>query len=232
MITHPIIRSDLPTNFSAEDLPLELRFGGHRTCLRWLQPDDGPRLIAFFASHTPQTIYDRYGYLFTQMTPEHAARLVGVDQQRDAALGLFEAQGDAHHLIAIGRYCLTPYALAAELAFVVHEDRRCLGIAGVLLRALTIIARDRGLLQLTAQVAHDNAPMLAVFRRAGATFSTVEGTSAMGVTLTLPAAETTSRQPPPRRRAPRRQPWLRSASARAALGFEHASAWFNHLPNP
>jgi RimJ/RimL family protein N-acetyltransferase len=176
-----------PRQFRRIDVPCAVRFGPHLTFLRPLQPDDVDRLLAFFATHTQDTIRSRYGYVFAQMTRSRAAELVGVDQNRDVALGVFEAGEPDKPLIAIGRYCLDDTGHAAEVAFVVREDRRSLGIATTLLRALESVAHDRGLRRLTAQVQYDNPAMLAVFRRAGATLSDIPGTGSLAVEIRLPA---------------------------------------------
>jgi len=150
------------------DFPQTLRFGRHFVSLRWLGPADVGRLLEFFDSHTPETIRDRYGFLFAHLSPERAAELVGIDQSKDAALGVFEERKRNTLLIAIGRYCRSVDGRTAEVAFVVREDRRGLGIATRLLGALVGIARSRGLLRLTAQVHADNHAMLGVLRKAGA----------------------------------------------------------------
>ncbi len=176
-----------PCLFSASsaDLPFHFFAGGRSVVLRRLGLEDAPALLAFFASHTSETIWQRYGYFPARMTPEHAARLVGVDQSRDAALGIFEDATVPARLIAIGRYCLAEDGQSAEVAFVVHEERRRLGLATLLLNTLAQIARVRGLRRLVASVQHDNPAMLTVFRRAGASFHSAEGTSGLDVTLAL-----------------------------------------------
>jgi ribosomal protein S18 acetylase RimI-like enzyme len=168
--------------FRASDLPLRLRFGTRQTTLRYLCPGDAARLTAFFASHTPDTIHSRDG-LFIHMSPEHATQLVGVNQSRDCALGVFENRGGA--LIAIGRYCPTAGDGSAELAFVVRENRRGLGIATALLRVLQGVARERGPTKLTAQVEPENHAMPGIFRRAGAGFTGDPRNGATAVTLGL-----------------------------------------------
>lgn len=168
------------TDGQPSPLPLVCKFGTHRTTLRFLRPDDADRLMAFFSSHTLETIYGRYG-LFVHLSPERAAELVGVDQSRDCALGVFEGQSDT--LIAIGRYCLSTAGDSAEVAFVVREDRRGIGIATALLRELLLIARERGLTKLTAQVEPHNHAMLGIFRRAGATFAGHDYGDAIKITL-------------------------------------------------
>lgn len=184
----------LPPGFGGSALPLALVFGQHHTLLRWLRPDDVGRLLEFFGSHTPETIRSRYGYLFTRLSTDRAAHLVGVDQSSDAALGVFEGDEPAP-LIAIGRYCLAEDRASAELAFVVREDRRGLGIATALLDALREIARERGVPKLTAQIQSDNGTMLAVFRRAGASFASSPGGGTLDVTIEIrPPRATTGRR--------------------------------------
>jgi len=180
-VSHPISNfkwtEELPS-----PLPLARKFGSHRTTLRFLSPDDAATLLAFFSTHTPDTIYSRYGS-FVHLSPEQAMQLVSVDQSRDCALGVFE--GRPRSLIAIGRYCLDATGKSAEVAFVVQENRRGLGIATTLLRELLAIARARGLVKLTAQVEHHNHAMREIFRRAGAVFADHGYGEAIQVTLEL-----------------------------------------------
>jgi RimJ/RimL family protein N-acetyltransferase len=175
----------LPEKPRRVTLPCARRFADYWTILRPLESGDRERLLAFFASHTPETIRSRYGYVFREMTSERAAALVSVDQTRDCAIGVFEITLTETNLIAVGRYCLTKSGDAAELAFVVREDRRDLGIATALLDALMTIALERGLGRLLAQVSYDNAAMLAVFRRAGARIAEIPAAGSMFAELRL-----------------------------------------------
>jgi len=146
--------------------PRPAAFGGQPHSLRPLTPADEDRLIAFFNSHSAETIRQRYGYHISEMTPERARRLVGVDQTRDVALGVFERTPDGTEVLhAVGRYLLDAGGRTAEMAFVVREGKRHLGIGTALLRRLLEIARQRGMGYLYAQVQADNAPMLDIFRR-------------------------------------------------------------------
>jgi GNAT superfamily N-acetyltransferase len=192
----------LPRPFHAADLPLVLRREGYRVTLRLLRPDDAALLIAFFESHTQETVRQRYGYLLAEMSPARAATLVGVDQSREAALGVFEDAHASAPLVAVGRYCMADDGRSAEVAFVVREDRRGLGIASTLLRALMSIARERGLVRLTAQVERDNAAMLAIFRHAGATIAEIPGTWTHEITLGLTAPRSRAGSLMPTKRGP------------------------------
>lgn len=148
--------------------PRTVLFGGQPYIVRPLSSADEGRLISFFNSHTGETIRQRYGYRISEMTHERAQRLVGVDQSRDLALGVFERAHDGEEVLhAVGRYLLDPGDKSAEMAFVVRETKRGLGICTELLRLLLEIAGARGMSHLFAQVQTDNAPMLALFRRHG-----------------------------------------------------------------
>jgi len=162
--------------------PREIMFGGQPHVLRLLGPADEGRLISFFNSHTEETIRQRYGYHISEMTHERARRLVGVDQSRDLALGVFERAPDGEEVLhAVGRYLLDPAGRSAEMAFVVRESKRGLGICTVLLRTLLRVARHRGMSYLYAQVQADNAPMLTIFRRHGGRMKPIPGADAMEV---------------------------------------------------
>jgi acyl-CoA hydrolase/RimJ/RimL family protein N-acetyltransferase len=136
--------------------------------LRPLNPSDDRRLQAFFYSHTEETIIRRYGFTVTRMSRERAFELVGVDQNIDLALGLFELQGPRQVIHAVGRYYLDRNGKSAEIAFVVGEQKRRSGMARCLLERMLEIARKRKVLTLWAQVDRDNAPMLKLFRQYGA----------------------------------------------------------------
>lgn len=168
-------------------LPLDRKFGSHKATIRLLQPADRDTLLKFFESHTKETIHMRYGYELSQISEARAAELVGVDQTKDAALGIFEP-AEAVPLVAIGRYCIRPDGTSAEVAFVVREDRRHLGMATVLMKMLLGIAASRGLKTLDAQVLRENQPMLEIFARLGGTKAGIPSTDSVTVSLDVARA--------------------------------------------
>jgi RimJ/RimL family protein N-acetyltransferase len=178
---------------SKKTAPGRVMFGGARHLLRPLHKGDEERLRAFFRSHTPETIYERYGYPVPDMNFDRASQLVNVDQSKDCALGIFEdtPKGEIFH--AVGRYCLDPDGRNAEVAFVVRESKRNLGMAGTLLRELIRTARERSLASLWAQLSANNGPMLAVFRKHG--FSFVPLGQAEGIRATLPLGAARGKRP-------------------------------------
>jgi GNAT superfamily N-acetyltransferase len=132
--------------------------------LRPLSPADEPALLEFFRSHSEETIFQRYHHLLDGINHQRAMALLGVDQQRDIALAVLRRVAGAEQIVAIGRYYTDPGGGHAELAVVVRESMRRLGIATRLLHALGAIARGHGLYALRAQVLSSNAPMRNLLR--------------------------------------------------------------------
>jgi len=136
---------------------------------------------------------------FSRLPPERAAALVGVDQIRDVAVGIFEGSLPSGRLLAIGRACRLPGDEAAELAFVVHEQWRRLGIVTVLFQVLVGLLRQRGVQEIVAQLEQDNPAMLRVFRNAGAEIAAVPGTNGLTARLRLtPASQRSDANPSPK----------------------------------
>lgn len=133
--------------------------------LRALRPADEPALQEFFSSHSKETIFQRYHYLVGGISHQRAVALLGVDQQRDVALAVLRHVGGVEQIVAIGRYYTDPDGRHAEMAFVVRESMRRLGIATRLLHALGAIAREHGLVALRAQVLSSNVAMRTMLHR-------------------------------------------------------------------
>jgi GNAT superfamily N-acetyltransferase len=182
-----------PSHPATLRLPARLRRPPRRPLvIRELQPGDETRVQEFFYSHTPDTIYERYGCLVSTMTAERAAALVNVDRTRDRALGIFT--GPEGRLDAIGRYCRDRNGAGAELAFVVREIMRCCGMATALLHHLMRMARAGRLTRLWAQVNSSNAAMLGIFRRQGFSLKAEPDNGIIQATLTLASPHVRARR--------------------------------------
>ncbi|MGA0846518.1 MAG: GNAT family N-acetyltransferase, partial [Luteolibacter sp.] len=144
-----------------------VKFGSARFLLRPLHPSDMRALQEFFYSHDEETIRLRYGYQLDRMSGESAYKLAAVDQSRDLALGLFAELRGRQEIRAIGRYYLDPCGKRAEVAFVVHESTRHLGMAGFLLGELATMGQSRGLEKFWASVLRENRAMTRLFQAAG-----------------------------------------------------------------
>jgi acyl-CoA hydrolase len=144
-----------------------VQFQDLRFLVRPLHPSDMRSLQEFFYSHDEQTVRLRYGYQRDSMSGESAYKLAAVDQRKDLALGIFEEIHGRQELRAIARYYLEEDGKRAEVAFVVHEATRHLGMAGYLLGELAQIAKFRGITHFWASVLQDNRAMAGLFLAAG-----------------------------------------------------------------
>lgn len=144
-----------------------VKFQDTRLFLRPLHPSDMRALQEFFYSHDEETVRLRYGYLRDRMTGESAYKLAAVDQTKDLALGIFAEDHGRQELRAIGRYYLDAAGKRAEVAFVVHELTRHLGVAGFLLGELAAMAERRGIDEFWASVMPDNRAMAGLFLAVG-----------------------------------------------------------------
>jgi len=140
-----------------------VRLRGVAYVIRPLRPDDEQRLQDFFYSHSKETIQLRYGYMISTMTHERAYELVNVDQQKDVALGIFEAAASSPALDAVGRYYSDAGGKEAEIAFVVRESKRRCGMASTLIKHMAEYAQRHGIVTFVANVLRDNEEMRSLF---------------------------------------------------------------------
>ncbi len=135
---------------------------GETARLRPLGPSDESALRELWERLTPQSQYFRFFSPHRRITPADLERFLHADQSGRVVLGVFARV----NLIAIGEFTRTT-PTEAELAFLVDDAFHGYGVGGLLLEHLAQIAREIGLLRLSAQVLPDNRRMLASLRAAG-----------------------------------------------------------------
>lgn len=134
---------------------------------RPIKPTDERLLQDFFYSHNEDTIFMRYHAHIKTMHHTKAQDLVNVDyKQRMAFVGVIGDIGK-ERIIAIARYIAAPEYEFPEVAFVVHEDFRGLGISGFLFQLLRRVAEEHGYRGFSAIVLPENIAMLRAFERIG-----------------------------------------------------------------
>lgn len=150
-------------------LPATLR-DGRPVVIRTPRADDKERLKRAFGQLDPQTIYTRYFAHRKQLSEAELARLDAPDFDRVFLLVATIGDGPDETIIA-GATCAVDDAAGpartAELAFTVEEDYQRQGLASLLLKTITGLARDRGIRRFTADVLAGNTAMRAVFQRCG-----------------------------------------------------------------
>lgn len=158
--------SVIPEMKGMESQKLKLK-DGQDYFLRPIRPSDERRVKEFIHSHSKLTIYQRYRQEIVEMSQERVYDLVNVDQNKDLALCIVERQGPREVVHGVGRYYLASDKKTAEIAFVVRENKRGLGMANLLLQKIIHIARKRQLTRLQSLVLSDNQPMLHILSKLG-----------------------------------------------------------------
>ena len=161
----------------------EILNDGSKVTIRAIHPDDKDGLVRAFVALEPQTIRLRFFYPKRSLTDDEVRRLQQMDYEQHVGLAATVQCGGEEVIVGFGEYVAR--GQSAEIAFVVEEDWQGRGIASRLLQHLTRIARERGVVQLEAEVLKENGPMLAVLRRSGLPMTTRNGGDTVLVTLVL-----------------------------------------------
>lgn len=160
---------------------------GLEVVIRAIRPDDRERLLEAFKGLDERTLYLRF-FGVRQLSHQDLREAADVDFVRTIALVVCMQDGAEEKIIGGGRYIAFGEAEPpelAEVAFMVEEDYHGLGIAGKVLRHLSAIAKDRGIIEFHAEVLPENKGMLAVFSRSGFPMEQEYDDGVMHVTLLL-----------------------------------------------
>jgi GNAT superfamily N-acetyltransferase len=121
-------------------------FLGKTLLVRPLRTSDADRLMEFFYSHSPETIYGRFRFPKQSLPREEAIRLCTIDYRNRFALAVFGQSGHDEHIVAVGRYRMNQTTRFAEPLIVVHEKYRRFGIGQYLLQKLYEFAERNGVM--------------------------------------------------------------------------------------
>ena len=122
----------------------------HGITIRAVRPDDRPRIVQAFRALDPESIHKRFFFAKKSLGDEELRRLTESDGTRDVVLVATVASDHQEIIVGLGHYVCGE--ASAEVAFMVEEDYQGRGIAGELLRRLTVIARGNGILWFEADV--------------------------------------------------------------------------------
>jgi RimJ/RimL family protein N-acetyltransferase len=161
---------------------------GNPVIIRAIRPDDNVRIKEAFKNLDPQSVYTRLFTFKKELTDSDLKRITEVDFEKEVALVVARGTGNHEVIIGSGRYFVLeggedgPHA---EVAFMVEEDYQGQGIAKMIIRHLTAIARSRGLTAFEAEVLRENKAMLTAFARCGLPMTQQYTGETMHVTLSL-----------------------------------------------
>ena len=150
-----------PAHWEADVVLLD----GRTAHLRPIRPDDGDRLLRFYAGVSDDSKYMRFFAPRPTLTPREVEHLTSVDfVHRVAFIALL-----GEEMVGVARYEVvrsTPVR-TAEVAFLVQDAHQGRGVGSVLLEHLAAAARERGVERFVADVLPANRRMVGVFRDAG-----------------------------------------------------------------
>jgi len=152
-----------PTGYPAE-FERELDLGrGRVVFIRPVVPDDAPLLERELQRADEDTIYNRFFRAPVRLDAAQLDRLTTLDYDRRFAVAAFGARGDG---VAVARYETTAPGVA-EIAIVVRNDWRKLGLGLALIADLERAAVARGIQHLDAYYLSDNHAIEALLARSG-----------------------------------------------------------------
>ena len=124
--------------------------------------EDADALLEFFSALSEQSRYLRF-HGFPALGPKLVEPVLDPDwQERGALLGSLDGR-----IVAVANWVRLRDPRAAEVAFAVGDEFQRRGIGTRLLEQLAAGASAAGVEEFVAEVLHDNATMLGVFRNAG-----------------------------------------------------------------
>ncbi len=147
---------------------------GRVAYIRAVRPDDGPALISFHATLSPETLIFRYFRRVGALTPEEAAWLARADEPDHLALVATCGPAPGAPIVALARYDRVTADDAgnddgneAEIGLVVADAWQSCGLGRALFACLVGHARSRGIMTLRAVTQTSNFRVLQMARSAG-----------------------------------------------------------------
>jgi RimJ/RimL family protein N-acetyltransferase len=172
-----------PRNYLAR----ETLSDGTEVTVRAIRSDDAARILEAFGELDQEAIYRRFFSPKQDLSSAELKQLTEVDFDQVVALVATTEQQGVETLVGGARYAVQPGEppRSAELAFLTAGAYRGRGIAGLLLRSLTRLAREAGLSRFEADVLAENQSMLNVFRCSGLPMTHRQEGRTTHVTLSL-----------------------------------------------
>lgn len=162
----------LPMKASAFDhyLAEDVLKNGNKVIIRAIKPEDKPILQEGMHHLSRESIYSRFFSVKRELSPDELTQFTELDFVHHVGLLASVIKKRLAVPVGVGRYIMPSdekMADTAEVAFAVDERFQGQGIGKLLMKHLTIIAREQGLKQFVAYVLPDNFKMQAVFAASG-----------------------------------------------------------------
>lgn len=139
--------------------------------LRPIRADDAERLMSFVRGLSFSARYFRYGRGDYELNEDTVRRLCSPDPEK-CVHSLVLAQGsETDVIVGSARIVFASDSQAAELAISVQDEWQDRGVGGRLVDNLLESARQRGLVEVRAQILGTNTDMIEFMRRRGFTIA-------------------------------------------------------------
>lgn len=146
--------------------------------LRPVRINDEPLIKDLFYSLSDQSLKRRFMSMRKDVPHKMRQEFVVIDYSREMIILATITRDKTEIAIGMGQYIIDQNTHKAEVAFTVREEYQNRGVGTELLKYLTQLAKNEGLLGFTAEVLIENEPMLRLFEKMGFDMSKViEGSS-------------------------------------------------------
>jgi GNAT superfamily N-acetyltransferase len=169
---------------AAKYTAIETLRDGRRIEIRALRPDDRADMLEAVARLSAQSSYRRFHGAKRSFSESEKTFFVNVDFVRHVALVAILHEAGPVDIVGGARYALVQPGIA-EVAFAVIDEFQGKGIGSILMRHLTLVAKDAGLKEFVAEVLPGNAEMLRVFSKSGLEYFKKRDAGGISVRLRL-----------------------------------------------
>lgn len=159
---------------------------GQDVLLRPIRPEDGQRLMAFYAGASPADMRLRFFMARREVPHSELARYSQIDYDREMTFVAIAPQAVGEPvMVAEARAVCDPDNLTAEFAIQVATDWQGRGLGRLLMDKLIRYLRERGTTEVMGQCLPENAGMAALARQLGfdVTIGAAQDTVAMRLAL-------------------------------------------------
>jgi acetyltransferase len=172
-------RIKLRTVFKGENSRLAIRpypsaleerveLGGQQLFIRPIRPEDGQRLMAFYAKATPADMRLRFFMSRREVPHSELARYSQIDYDREMTfIALAALESGEQAMVAEVRAVCDPDNVKAEFSIQVASDWQGKGLGRLLLNKLTSYLRERGTTVVVGQCLRENTAMASLAQRVG-----------------------------------------------------------------
>ena len=145
---------------------------GRTVTIRPIRPEDEPLIVSFHQTLSERSVYLRYFHIMQmgqRVAHERLRRICFTDYDREMALVVDyrDPTDGQHRILGVGRWSRLHDSSHAEFSMLINDADQRQGIGTELLRRLTDIAREEGIVRITAEILFENEGMQRVCRKVG-----------------------------------------------------------------